>query len=492
MKEKFNFNCSYLEIFCLLVFLFIASFVFLVNSPLHIWIGSDIGTDSGVFSTVAMMMDKGYMPYRDTFDHKGPLLYLINYLGRRISVYRGVWTIEFVSMYTTFLFVYKIARLKCGKILSCVVLLLSTSMLFAFFEGGNLTEEYAMPFIAGALYIFLDYFINLKISIIRLIFCGLCFGAVCLLRPNMISLWMVFCIAVLIKCIENRNFHDIKKFISFFLAGFFIIVFPIILWLSLNNSLVDFWDEYIRFNFVYVSSSDHTRWNSFFYFFNWPVELLAVVISVYLFCNSKMRFLYGIYCCYLFCTLVFICLSGDIYGHYGMILVPAVTFPIASLFDICMKSFPANEGKTVSFLIVVYFLYTLIIPSWVPTISKLSEIYSLRNEEHNSVLANEVSSIVSENSQNDDKISVYGNWNIIYVLSDREHATKYSYQFPIGEIKPDIMQCYFNELKEQLPPIIVVQRHYDDRIKEFLDDNDYSLLWSGTNDGDKNILIFRR
>jgi uncharacterized protein (TIGR02328 family) len=33
----------------------------------------------------AFMVDKGYMPYRDTFDHKGPYVYLLNMLGEKIS-----------------------------------------------------------------------------------------------------------------------------------------------------------------------------------------------------------------------------------------------------------------------------------------------------------------------------------------------------------------------------------------------------------------------
>lgn len=493
MKGKFSFRRSYLEEFILIAVLLIISFVFLTNSPLHIWIGSDSEKDSSVFLTVAMMMNKGYMPYRDTFDHKGPLLYLINYLGRRISAYRGVWVIEFISMFSTFLFIYKIARLKCGKALSYIVLLLSISLLFDFFQGGNLTEEYAMPFLAGSMYIFLDYFLNSKISVFRLVFCGLCFGGVCLLRPNMISLWIVFCIAILFKCIRDKSYHDLMFYITYFWVGFLLIVVPIVLWLAINNCIIDFWNVYIRFNFAYSSMSVDKRWSSFFYFLDKPAMLISIVISVYLFFNSKERFLYGTYCCYLFCTLLLICMSGRTYDHYGMILVPAVAFPIASLFGVCIKSFSEHGSRTVSFLIALYFLYALILPDWISTVSALSRVYRLREEEHKSELVNEVCSIVDLNSTYDDKISVYGNWDIIYLLSDREHATKYSYQFPLGQVKSDIMDEYFDELQEQLPPIIIVQEFYDRKIKEFLDDNDYSLIWPENGD-DREIssLIFKR
>ena len=60
--------------------LLIVVFVFMFNSPLHIWIGRESGTDSSVFRTIGMMMKNGFLPYLQSFDHKGPLVYLYNYL----------------------------------------------------------------------------------------------------------------------------------------------------------------------------------------------------------------------------------------------------------------------------------------------------------------------------------------------------------------------------------------------------------------------------
>lgn len=170
----------------------IMSFFFMLKSPLHPWIGGDTGTDDSVFKTVALMMEKGYMPYRDSFDHKGPLLYILNWIGNKISSYSGIWVIEFLFMTGTFFMIYKISRLKCNISSSIIVTMFSVSLLFEYFKGGNLTEEYAMIFIAIALYIFLDYLINHKVTKIRLLVCGFSFGAVLFLRANMIPVWIVF------------------------------------------------------------------------------------------------------------------------------------------------------------------------------------------------------------------------------------------------------------------------------------------------------------
>ena len=78
---------------------------------MHFWLDSDAGTDQSVFQTVALMMQKGYMPYLDSFDHKGPLIYLINYWGMMINKRHGIWIIEFIAIWITYAALYKIARL---------------------------------------------------------------------------------------------------------------------------------------------------------------------------------------------------------------------------------------------------------------------------------------------------------------------------------------------------------------------------------------------
>ncbi len=92
----------------IVLFILLVTFLFLQNSPLSIWRSGETGTDSSVFKTVALMMRHGGMPYRDTFDHKGPLLYLLNYTGSLISYYKGVWFIELLMDFTAFLLFTKL------------------------------------------------------------------------------------------------------------------------------------------------------------------------------------------------------------------------------------------------------------------------------------------------------------------------------------------------------------------------------------------------
>ena len=126
MKAKQSIRENVAVIISLAIF----AFLFLVNSPLHPWIRSNSKTDSSVFRTVAMMMDKGYMPYKDSFDHKGPLLYIIDWIGNKISLSSGIWMIEFGCMIITLFMIYKIARLSCKISSAWITMAVSSSLLF--------------------------------------------------------------------------------------------------------------------------------------------------------------------------------------------------------------------------------------------------------------------------------------------------------------------------------------------------------------------------
>lgn len=468
-----------------MLFLIIVTFIFLLESPLHIWKGYNSGTDSSVFRTIALMIDKGYMPYRDSFDHKGPLLYLINYFGMRISYCSGVWIFEFVFMLISLTGIYKICRLKCDKISSCISTLVSVSLLYTFFEGGNLTEEYAMPFITIALYIFLDYFINEKINGLRLMICGFCFGGVFLLRANMIAVWVVFCLAVAIQCFRRKQFKEILKFILLFLLGVVIMAAPMMVWLGANNAIADFWHDYIYFNSVYTSAGSGltslaSKWNCFFYFLNNPLVIISVITSIYL-AYRKEHFLYGVYTCYLLCTLVFICISGMTLPHYGIILAPAIGFCIASIYSLCKEELP--KASILRLLISIYFLSNIVLPNFLPAIGSVVKVYCAKDSEKQAGAVQDICDIVSECTCQEDKISVYGNWDIIYVLSKREHATRYSYVYPIAQFMPNIMEEYITSLEKELPSIVVIQKdRKDNTISDFLDRNSYQMIWSETED----------
>lgn len=453
-----------------LIFILITTLM-MAYSPMAPWRNGETGLDSSIFRYIANAMLKGYMPYKDSFDHKGPLIYFINLMGSVLSVERGVWYIEFIALFFTLCMFYKTGRLFCTRPMAIIVVVIVSSTWGIYFEEGNLVEEYALPFLAVSMYIFYDYFINGIVTQKRLIVCGLAFGAVCMLRPNMIALWVVFCIAILVDCVARSNYKELGYYIMYFAIGIAVIFVPIFLWLLLNNSFNDFFSVYFRFNMTYSSDRGiKDKILTFFWFLNDSRMILALVILLFL--AFKERTLVNITSLgYYFLSILLVSMSGRMYGHYGMVLIPVLCYPFARVGKLIEKqriSRPKLCALGGVFLVVL---------SCIILLSSVRNV--VKKDFAKSELTTKVVSIVEDNTVPDDKISVYGNWNIIYILSDRLSASQYSYQFPIGAVNPDIFDVYFEELREENPKIIVTTgNRFDKRMETFLYENDYHLLWS--------------
>ena len=296
-------------------------------------------------------------------------------------------------------------------------------------------------------------------------------GAVLMLRPNMISVWIVFAIAVLIDCIKKKRAADLGNFIIFFLLGFIIVVAPMLIWLAVKGCFGAFIENYIQFNMVYSSAKGQgDKWSAGFYFINKTLIVFSLLIVAYL-CTVKDKFLHGTYLVYLFVTLLLISMSGMPYAHYGMILVPAVAFPVAALFELAASE---KNSKTITLFMILYFVGAMAFPKWSVTAGELMNKYADRAMDNHSDMVKGICELIDENTTDDERISVYGNGDIIYLVSNRLHATRYSYQFPIGEIAPDIMDEYFEELENELPKVVVIwERQADERIEGFLSEHNY-------------------
>ena len=290
------------------------AFLFSLQCSNHIWHKGNIKTDSSVFYYVARVMANGGMPYKDTFDHKGPLLYVLNLIGQRISSWRGIWAVELIFLTAAFYLMYRTARLLSGRLFSVIAVLAAGALLYEFFDGGNYSEEYALLFIAGAQYIFADYFLNQKITTLRLVLCGASFGAVLMLRPNMASLWVVMCLGVLYQCVRDKKAADLAGFLLFFLAGTLLVCVPFCIWLGAGGAFGAFIDCYLKFNALYTASTRGDlqtayRVEAFNFFLRYRIALIAGCAAVYFSYKSK-RLCDLLHLLFFFASLVFLCISA--------------------------------------------------------------------------------------------------------------------------------------------------------------------------------------
>ena len=331
-------------IFCTLLMSLTAS-----NNPFCV---GNTGTDSSVFNYVARTILHGGIPYRDSFDHKGPLIYLIDAFGLALNINIGVWIMEFVFIFLSFWFGYKIAKmLGCDDKKSLVVVVICVLTLSYYFQGGNLVEEYACTFIMISLFIFTKFFLKAYIKPIEFVFCGISFAAVCLLRINMIALWVVMCIAALTNWIKKKeDIAVILRNIAWFVVGVASVSLPIIIWLIKNNAFDFFIEDYFTFNFMYSSDTERASIRNIMYAIYYfgtsaPIVLMVPILSY--FCLVKKELLDWLCMVTVVLSVAMMCISGQSYDHYGMILCPLVVYAISRLLSELPLKIEKRDGALI-------------------------------------------------------------------------------------------------------------------------------------------------
>lgn len=430
-----------------------------------------IETDSGVFQYVATEMQHGKMPYLDTFDHKGPLQYAINLLGLTISPSFGIWLLEWITFGVSFLFLYRIARLCAEPLLSLLAVGLSAIAVVDNVYGGNLTEEYALPLIAVSLYIFLKYFIDGDSRKWNVFWCGFCFGGVLLLRPNMIAVWIAGCFLVLIDCIRKKAYPQLLGFIGAFLLGAGAILLPFAIWLWKAGALRAAVDAYILFNMKYneYGVSLSKLWNAFSGLLLQYLPMLSLFGLVLMAFEDRSEKFFMIALSWVLAAALIV-MPGKKFSHYAAVLIPNMAYTFAWLLSwFAARCEIKTKAVSLAFAALLFVGVIPILPPFVQLITTQITYQTGLSEDR--VNTDSIVERILEKSTPEDEITVYGNANRYYLLSNRMSASRYSYQNPIDRVDPNILWYYFDDLEENNPKVIVWPRYSTDEgeVKEKMD-----------------------
>lgn len=218
------------------------------------------GDDINVFFTVGRCIKHGMIPYRDVFDHKGPILYFIYFLASLISEksFTGVWIIECLVAATFAVFSWKTVKLfvtpsKVSLLFMPVLLgLIYTSGMVDF---GGVTEELSFPLITVMMYFGLKAIVNgdgLPSGLESLI-CGVITGALFWIKFTFVGFSAGFCLYILIYALKKKSFQRLWQCVWKFAAGVLIVSVPVLIYFVANRSLGYLLEAYFYDNlFLYL------------------------------------------------------------------------------------------------------------------------------------------------------------------------------------------------------------------------------------------------
>lgn len=457
--------------------------------------------DSSMFTYFGFAMNHGKIMYKDIFDHKGPLIFVLNYLGELFSTsnFAGIYIIEILSIFIFFYFSFKTARLWLPPLLALIPIVVQSIMLSIFIEGGNFTEEFALPFISFSIYQFVKFYKKNKIiNYFEIFLIGLSLGFVFLLRPNMITVWAVFSLTIILDLVFDKDYKFLFKIILSFTSGVILALLPFVIYMLKKRILSQAIFQSLTFNFKYLGSVSGKE--------EGVVKLIETASSNYILIlgtyllfsffykrnhlSKNENFIYIGSFFALCLSFISSAMSGRNYTHYLMVLLPTLTLPIVFLLDDIRTKVKIKKIFLVSiaFILVIYInqLYEIFNYMYEVNIveTNTNEAVSIREKrsiaigEENEIL-NEVAQVIKENTSETDEIYAHRTGGNIYLLSNRLSSIKY-FNLPAININENklIGSDFLNELKSGNTKIIVIKSSFANRDKYEVEKEFYNFVTS--------------
>lgn len=418
--------------------------------------------DEMVFLYVGESMRRGLMPYRDVFDHKGPLLYVINWIGLSVSGGEtwGVWLIEGLLLVIGCLLLMRWGARVIGSPWGRLAILPYLILVFCSICGGNICETYALFFVAVALAC------DLKPAPT-----GLCMAAL-----FMVKYTLAVPLGVAFLALNFRISHLIR-------CGCWCIlgVLPLIWWMWAQGVLQDFSDVYIGFNLAYsryrVVPQKHLL---FIARATVPAVLCLIVYICMILRMARERgwmafgrdFRCRAWAASFIYTIVGLALTLAIRAHedyYYIPLLPGCFIAMALLMERV-----ANRSKSVirticacGFLVMAFLIFRTMVyvTPYARAVVRGAPVFevlkNIRKTDYREIL------VFKERIADKESVTVLGNLCALYRVLEARTPWKYPYQMPISRVSAPIRNAVEHEIVQKSSRYLIFPKWEDGATRLF-------------------------
>ena len=425
------------------------------------WTTMPTQTDSSVFLYIGKQMHLGKIPYVDLFDHKGPALYFIQYLGYAIwpgSVAGGVWLLEMVSFFLLALIMLKIACFAADDHRNAYLAIILVLLVCAFklYQGGNYTEEHALLWITLSAYIFFSFFRTGNYTARQLFLLGFSCMVVLLQQANLVTVWVAFVPLVIIRLVREKRYREIWTCILLFVLGMLAAFLPVLIWAVWKGCLKEMWHYYIVFNLTYSENMapglagylQLTRNNLMRI---WP-GILAIAVSLVHERKNKLQWL-NLW--FFFVSLVLMQLSGRDSLYYLLILLPALILPAAGFFDALQHLLYRKIGREKNTAVIV--LCCLLLASAAVAHRAVSNLRPRYNDG--------VVPYLADQTEKNDDVLIIGNYAWPYLAADRTTQNRFFFQWPPIQVSDELYQEFLSEVNQHPSDFVILAEHENAELK---------------------------
>ena len=232
--------------------------------PINVW------GDANCLLTVGRVMKSGGVLYRDIYEQKGPLLYLIHMLAACISdtSFLGVYVMEIPALTAALYAAYRLMRLRAGRgfALGAAAVFGALVTTGGSFMRGDSAEEFCLPLLTAALAIaYAEYGRRAKpMRTKRLLVCGVLAGCIATIKYTLLGAMIGLCAVEGILALKEGGVLRALKSAGVFLVGMAIPILPWLLYFGLNGALSDAYTAYL-YNNIFLYGGEAASWGQKFH-----------------------------------------------------------------------------------------------------------------------------------------------------------------------------------------------------------------------------------
>ncbi|MDU7074835.1 MAG: hypothetical protein E6334_06105 [Streptococcus peroris] len=407
--------------------------------------------DAGLFEYFGFAMSKGDVPYLNIFDHKGPVIFLVNYIGYALAGPFGIKCLYLLCIFIFFNICYAIGRLFASVTSIFFVDTIIYFVLIVYFDGGWGLEGYMLPFIAFSLFVFIKYLLHEQLENRDIVLVGFSFAVVLLTKANMIGLWIVFSLYLLMEFIYKKAYKRLLEVVLYFVGGALVFALPVFIYLGVTGSFSQMLFQSISLNIIYSKeASDITVGKMLEWYFTLSNSFylnLMMILATAIFAKKKKTVLWVLNITFLWCLYLTL-ISRRQYLHYFIVLLPFYVPYIAVVLGEAEKYFTSKKILLFSTLICFLFFNSF---------KTVGDKWSHRYDDQ-AIAEQYVGQYLQEKTKPDERIYAHNSGGIVYLDADRLSSTRFFFIPALTDVKP-IYQLFVDSFEKSLPKYIVYRKN---------------------------------